>query len=928
MVRLGDDDLSRQEQERLRLIQEAKKNPKPSINKADAYTRGIFGILSGNEQILTAAIKGSNEDFLEVSSQMSDAELAGNIVFFVAFSLAGRVGNKLGKMNSKGGKTTSFKRVSEYAKSKGFKLSPDIKPKVQAEINRVNNLGDVKQQEGLLRIRESKLQAAQDLLKNITDKTEKFKLKADIEGIKRSIQQGVKDLADANLREQVESMNKLDRNIQFKLEKGNIVRDAAKELSNKVEDLNKEGGYMGKYKYKIENGKIIIDRPKASEIAEEKLSNTIDENIRQAQKLIEEGNRREQLAKEAREQAKAEDKAIDEDPDFDEKGEPDGDKVIETKEKLSDKDQPNFDDNAEAKETDPLMEREQSTEEMIDESIERNRQEREGVNKVKTALKTGGAAILTAELANKITNNDNDNDDDPEFENPKAAPQPGENMDGDDEPPVIPMDLVEEIEVLPDAAQVPTVSLPGVSKQEFKIIETTNVENNDRYFDQTLYYATLVYDSDFERAQELKDPITKVGNDKYVCLIKQDRRDLFVSFRGTNNFHNAIIDLTTEDSLMDNLKMARSLLSQNDEIKNRIHPENMKIKFHAGFLAMMLRFLYFKVIEQLKAFSGTVDHIILTGHSMGAALAGIFYYLYETDTGIDEDDRIPIQRCITYASPRYVRNDPLYIDLYNTICPNLTRIFNIDDIVSYLPFNQPLSISGLNLLSGFKHVGVPRCLNGENKNNNINTYTVTKLQSQFSIQLYNELLKDDDIRKTEEDIKELLYSKTFNSILIGSLLQCITRKQCPPVDDKIILHFTAELQNVIKEKFTYDEKIKKLSILGIEDILELNQVGEDPRQQNIGLPALFGMIYNTSMNTIYYHSTKYYRLLLDKAIQLEAKDKRDINQPIGLDSELNKNTEQKRAIELRLNKQISDLKEVQGIIYTDRDITEPVFIRY
>ena len=181
MVRLDDSDAVRQERERQRLIEEAKKNPKPSINKADAYIRGIFGAISGNEQILTALIKGSNEDFLEVSSNMSNAELAGDIAFFVAFSLAGRVGNKLGSMNSKGGKTTSFERVSEYAKSKGFKLAPDIKPKVTAEINRVNQLGDSQQQEGLLRIRESKLQAAQDLLNNIKDKTERFKLKADIE---------------------------------------------------------------------------------------------------------------------------------------------------------------------------------------------------------------------------------------------------------------------------------------------------------------------------------------------------------------------------------------------------------------------------------------------------------------------------------------------------------------------------------------------------------------------------------------------------------------------------------------------------------------------------------------------------------------------------------------------------------------------------
>ena len=65
-----------------------------------------------------------------------------------------------------------------------------------------------------------------------------------------------------------------------------------------------------------------------------------------------------------------------------------------------------------------------------------------------------------------------------------------------------------------------------------------------------------------------------------------------------------------------------------------------------------------------------------------------------------------------------------------------------------------------------------------------------------------------------------------------------------------------------------------------------------------------------------------------EAIQLEANNRKDINQPIGVDSQLNKNTQQKRMIQLRLNKQVNDLKEVQGIIYTDRDITEPVFISY
>ena len=241
MVRREDSDEARQERERLRLIEEAKN--KPSINKADAYFRGIMGILSANEEILTAAIKGSNEDFLEVSSKMSDSELAGDIALFVAFSMAGRVGNRLGrgkgKANPKGGRTTTFDKVSQFARRQGFKLAKEIKPKVEAEIQRVNKLSNIEQQDGIMKIRQRSLETAKELLKTTKNATERFKLKADIEGIKRNIANSAKEIQEAGLRDQVENLNKLDRKIQFKIDSGKIVRDSAKELQNQVEDLNK-----------------------------------------------------------------------------------------------------------------------------------------------------------------------------------------------------------------------------------------------------------------------------------------------------------------------------------------------------------------------------------------------------------------------------------------------------------------------------------------------------------------------------------------------------------------------------------------------------------------------------------------------------------------------------------------------------------------
>ena len=885
------ENLERERQER----EEAEREQSRSINKSSAIFKGVIGVLSGNEAILNAAIKGSGDDFIRVSNKMSDEELALSIISIVAFTVAGEVGARMGARNVKGGNKITFRDVEQTAKSKGYELDPSIKSKIQTEINKVNNQTEIEQIQGLQRIRADTLTRANELLKTATGK-EKVDLENAIRETTNKLQEGGQQI-------QVIQLNKADPTKQYKIKDGNIVRD----LQAEVDNLNK---LDPKIQFKVEDGAIVRDRKQADPEVIRRNQAITEENLRIAQESI-------RKMKEAEEKAKAEDKAIDQDPDFDmdEKGQPD--EVIETREELKDQDKPDFRD--EAKETEPLMEREQTIDEMIDESIERDRQEKEGSDIVKKVTTGAGSAIITTQIIEKITREEDD-----------EAPRRRRNFEEDDEPGFT-NEPVKEGEEGTQSTQAPapaTTALPGLSKQEFRIVETVNVENNDRYFDQSLFYATKVYDPDFIGEQLKDEHIIQVGSYENICLIKKDNRDLFVAFRGSDNIHNWMMNLTTEDAVQANTKTAYSLLGQNDVFKQRGLPMFMNVEFHAGFLAILLNGLYFDVIQEVQKFKREVDHIILTGHSMGGALAGIFYYLYSIDNKIPKK-KIEIQRCITWGSPRYVKNIPNTIEMYNDICPNITRVFNIDDIVSYLPLNEPIDLLGFKIASGFKHVGVPRCLDGENKNNNINTYTVTKLQTQFSINLYNELLKDDEVRETERYIKELLYSKTFNSILIGSLVRLISLKQCSVIADKEIQQYTIDLENVIKQKLTYDEKIKELSILGIDDILRDNKVGgEDPRQEDIGLSAIFGMAYKMGMDVLKYHSTEYYRELLDKAIELEAENKKDITEPIGVSSELNKNTQQKQAIELRLNKQINDLKDIQGIIYTNQDLSEPVFIEY
>jgi hypothetical protein len=877
MVRRDDSDEARQERERQRLIEEAKKNPKPSINKADAYIRGIFGAISGNEQILTALIKGSNEDFLEVSSNMSDAELAGDIAFFVAFSLAGRVGNKLGKMNSKGGKTTSFERVSQYAKSKGFKLAPDIKPKVNAEIDRVNRLGDSQQQEGLLRIRESKLQAAKDLLKNVKDKTEKFKLKADIEGIKRSIQQGAKDLNDAKLREQVESLNKLDPNIQFKIENGKIVK-----ALSEVELANIAKAEEALQKTKLENQAIT------------------DENLRQAKQLVEEGNRREQLAKEAREKAKAEDKAIDEDPiyDIDEKGLPD--EVIETKEKTDVKDKPDFGDTEGTENNEPLIDRAEgkTDEQIIDEAIDKaEAKARTDSTTSKVAGGAAGAAVVTNALVNALSNDGDDNNDDPNFE------------DGDEEPPVIPMDLVEEGGTItisdpgdPNDPSVPIPPKPSIrdkalsasissynhnaQTKPYNIKRTITSKNIDELF---LHVLDLCEDSYMKETKFEVDKYFIDGN--FPVLLNRSGDTIFVIFRGTNNnfttyedivnsISNMITDMTTWDGAAVNQNIKYSTLVE----QALLSEEARDLGAHIGFIKELAKY-YKSIADEIQLYDSVCNHVVLGGHSAGGALATLFYYVYANDRNLKS--KIPVEYCITYGSPRVLLNRHEFITQFNNSCPSYYRVFNVNDIVSYLPFNKG-SVFDSGIASGFTHVGLPMCLDSNVDDNSLNALILQVVKGNYKA--FDEIFLNYSLNEIRENkLIEFITSNQYLSLMGDSMFKCYqnvgTRRD---VSDEMILFYARELMSEGEKLLDYGLKCDLLEPLTISDMLKQNNIGENVEQENVTISSIGSMLLGFSKMSVEGHGFPKYRENLNKRVDREVLDKTPFLEPFTYENTLPK----------------------------------------
>ena len=885
MVRREDSDEARQERERLRLIEEAKN--KPSINKADAYFRGIMGILSANEEILTAAIKGSNEDFLEVSSKMSDSELAGDIALFVAFSYAGKIGNKLGqgkgKANPKGGRTTTFDKVSQFARSQGFKLAKEIKPKVEAEIERVNNLSELEQQEGIMKIRRSSLETAKELLKTTKNATEKFKLKADIEGIKRNIANGVKSIEEAGLREQVENLNKLDNNLQFKVENGKIVR--AKSIADPE----------------------VVKKNEA----------IIDENIRQAQELIEEGNRQERLAKEAREKAKAEDKAIDDDPYYDdEKGSPDGDEVIETKEKLNKDDKPNFDDPEGAIDEPALGERVKSDKELIDEAIDKA-EAKEATDSItkKVGGAGAGAAVLTNVLVNALSSGD-DNNDNPEFV---------------DEPPVIPMDLVEEL-----PTELPT-ELPPIkpTKKDIALNSSISSYNHNAKTKPYNIKRTITsknIDELFLRVLDLCEDSyekeTRYETDKYFIdgtfpvLLNRQGDTIYVIFRGTNrdfstwngslnSISNIISDLATWDGTGrdQNIKystlVAQALLSESDR----------DMGGHGGFIKELATY-YKSIADEIQLYDGVCNHVVLGGHSAGGALATLFYYVYANDRNLKS--KIDVEYCITYGSPRTIINKHEYITKFNNSCPSYYRVFNVNDVVSYVPFNKG-SFFETDIASGFTHVGLPMCLDSNIDDNSLNALILQVVKgntNKFTDIFLNYSL--DEIR--ENKLIEFITSDKYLSFLSDAMFQCYSNIGVREnVSDEMLLLYARELMSNSVKLLDYGLKCDLLEPLTLSDMMKANNIGENEAQENVTIASFGGTLLGFNKMSVKSHLFPDYRDNLNIRVNREVLDKTPFLQDFTYESSLPKEVSP-QSVEIDLMESIQkdiDSGKILGITTSD-----------
>ena len=152
----------------------------------------------------------------------------------------------------------------------------------------------------------------------------------------------------------------------------------------------------------------------------------------------------------------------------------------------------------------------------------------------------------------------------------------------------------------------------------------------------------------------------KVNSNKYPIfgyIAKDNNNNFYIIFRGTMDKNDITTDIDYKQTTLDNL---------ND------------IKVHEGFYNRYM-LLEQDILRTLNNNIGNINNIILSGHSLGSAIATICAYKIKKNINIDCNKIY----AYLFASPRVGNTN--FCEDYNNNIPKTYRIVNISDIIPTLP---------------------------------------------------------------------------------------------------------------------------------------------------------------------------------------------------------------------------------------------------
>ena len=254
------------------------------------------------------------------------------------------------------------------------------------------------------------------------------------------------------------------------------------------------------------------------------------------------------------------------------------------------------------------------------------------------------------------------------------------------------MDALEE-ETVPTSSTLTNVSNSSAgnvtNNNDYHIKNQLNTLNIDELLRKTLTLSKLVYDDSLigtETLYNISSVDSKiVDTTQYTreiegvkILFNYEGGILYVAFRGSANISNWLANA------IDGFKPIREVRLFKEITDLSIEND---IEVHEGFIDKLAA-IYELVREEIDKYRNSAS-LVLSGHSLGGALASLFYFCYNSDQnktdGKGSNIKLKISHAITFGAPRFLVNEKRFVDNYNSRCPNLIRVFNYDDPIPYMP---------------------------------------------------------------------------------------------------------------------------------------------------------------------------------------------------------------------------------------------------
>ena len=449
--------------------------------------------------------------------------------------------------------------------------------------------------------------------------------------------------------------------------------------------------------------------------------------------------------------------------------------------------------------------------------------------------------------------------------------------------------------------------------------------NIDELFLKTLELSEMVYEVDsFESGKYRKivdEPgiLTIMRDFEFPILFNIINKTLYISFRGTSgvvSLQQGLANIYTDLSTKFRLSEFQNYIYYYETLIKYLPEKIQQIQCHSGFLKQM-DLMYEKVREKIVDLSNGIDHIIVTGHSAGGALAGVFSLVYMYDGLIK--NKVPIDYVVTYGSPRWIFNDTEMIKLYDDVLPNTLRVWNKDDLVTYLPFhNPPSDIIFTETLSGFSHLGKSFCLDSEYTNQNLNLLA-TEIFNQ-NVDLVKSVIKNKNPKETEELVAFML-SNEYKEMLIGGVIKC--SEKCY-INENITRENIQFLSNEFKTKLktieNYTDKCIEFEPYHLFDLLKDSNLSSKEDIQNEGLSSFFGLVYDFVKTDSVAHYPPHYSKLLEELISKQETNDTDLLKERRVKFNTSQQTKTANAVEITTESIINDIQVVKE--------EEPQFLGY